>query len=216
MYSQESRATALEAARDSMVLLKNSGALLPLDQTKLTTVAVFGPDAYPAVIGGGGSSLTKPFNSVSYLEGISNYLGAKVKVLYEVDHPPLEEVFDNSEFVTEPNGEPGPKGEYYNNQELEGKPTLTRTDRHIDFKWGEGSYSSDGPVDRFSVRWTGYFIPAKTGDYNFYSSADDGVRFYLNDHNVIDDWVRHSETLDTYTAHLESGRAYKIRVLRRE
>ena len=211
-YSQESRETALEAARDSIVLLKNSGALLPLDQTKLKTVAVFGPDAYPAVVGGGGSSLTKPFNAVSDLEGISNYLETKVKVLYEVNHPPLEEVFDNSEFVTEPNGEPGLKGEYFSNQELEGSPSLTRTDRHIDFKWGEGSYSADGPVDHFSVRWTGYFIPKKTGDYNFYSSADDGVRLYFNDRKVIDDWVRHSETLDTYTAHLESGRAYKMRL----
>ena len=211
LYSQEGRETALAAARDSMVLLKNSGALLPLDQTKLKTVAVFGPDAYPAVVGGGGSSLTKPFNAVTYLEGISNYLGTEVKVLYEVNHPPLDEVFDNSEFVTEPNGRPGLRGEYFNNQELEGSPSLTRTDRHIDFKWGEGSYSADGPVDHFSVRWTGYFIPKKTGDYNFYSSADDGVRLYLNDQKVIDDWQRHGETLDTYTTHLESGRAYKIR-----
>ena len=211
LYSQEGRETALAAARDSMVLLKNSGALLPLDQTKLKTVAVFGPDAYPAVVGGGGSSLTKPFNAVTYLEGISNYLGTEVKVLYEVNHPPLEEVFGNSEFVTEPNGEPGLRGEYFNNQELEGSPSLTRTDRHIDFKWGEGSYSADGPVDHFSVLWTGYFIPKKTGDYNFYSSADDGVRLYLNDQKVIDDWQRHGETLDTYTTHLESGRAYKIR-----
>jgi beta-glucosidase len=211
LYSQEGRETALEAARDSMVLLKNSGVLLPLDQTKLKTVAVFGPDAYPAVVGGGGSSLTKPFNAVTYLEGISNYLGTEVKVLYEVNHPPLEEAFGNAEFVTEPNGEPGLRGEYFNNQELEGSPSLTRTDRHIDFKWGEGSYSADGPVDHFSVRWTGYFIPKKTGDYNFYSSADDGVRLYLNDQKVIDDWQRHGETLDTYTTHLESGRAYKIR-----
>jgi beta-glucosidase len=211
LYSQEGRETALEAARDSIVLLKNSGALLPLDQTKLKTVAVFGPDAYPAVVGGGGSSLTKPFNAVTYLEGISNYLGTEGKVLYEVNRPPLEEVFGNSEFVTEPNGEPGLRGEYFNNQELEGSPSLTRTDRHIDFKWGEGSYSADGPVDHFSVRWTGYFIPNKTGDYNFYSSADDGVRLYLNDRKVIDDWQRHGETLDTYTTHLESGRAYEIR-----
>jgi beta-glucosidase len=211
LYSQESRETALEAARDGIVLLKNSGALLPLDQTKLKTVAILGPDAYPAVVGGGGSSLTRPFNAVSDLEGVSNYLGTKVKVLYEVNHPPLEEVFDNSEFVTETNGDPGLKGEYFNNQELEGSPSLTRTDKHIDFKWGEGSYSADGPVDHFSVRWTGYFIPKRTGDYNFYSSADDGVRLYLNDQKVIDDWLRHSETLDTYTAHLESGRAYKIR-----
>ncbi|MGA8540300.1 MAG: glycoside hydrolase family 3 C-terminal domain-containing protein, partial [Terriglobales bacterium] len=126
-------------------------------------------------------------------------------------HAPLQAIFDNSEFVTEPNGDSGLNGEYFDNQELEGKPALTRTDRHIDFRWGEGSYSADGPVDHFSVRWTGYFVPQKTADYNFYSSADDGVRLYLDDRKVIDDWSRHSETLDTYTTHLESGHAYKIR-----
>jgi beta-glucosidase len=38
-YSQEGRRVALEVARGSMVLLKNSGHLLPLDETKLRTVA---------------------------------------------------------------------------------------------------------------------------------------------------------------------------------
>jgi len=175
-------------------------------------VAVFGPNTYPAVVGGGGSSLTKPFNAVSDLEGISNYLGTKVRVLYEVNHPPLEEVFENSEFVTAPNGGPGLNGEYFNNQELEGSPSLTRTDRHVDFKWGEGSYTTDGPVDHFSVRWTGYFIPSKSGDYKFFTSADDGVRLYIGDETVIDDWQRHSQTVDSYARHLEAGQAYKIRL----
>ena len=57
---------------------------------------MIGPNAYPAVIGGGGSSLTKPFDSVSYLEGISNYLGTGAKVLSAVDTPPLEGIFEKS------------------------------------------------------------------------------------------------------------------------
>jgi beta-glucosidase len=82
LYDQQGRALAREESRDSMVLLKNEGSLLPLDPAKLKSIAVLGPDAYPAVIGGDGSSLTQPFNQVSYLEGISNYLGGRVKVLY--------------------------------------------------------------------------------------------------------------------------------------
>jgi beta-glucosidase len=73
---------AREEARGSMVLLKNEGNLLPLDKTKLKTIAVLGPDAYPAVIGGGGSSQTEPFHQVSFLEGVTNYLGSGVKVLH--------------------------------------------------------------------------------------------------------------------------------------
>lgn len=210
--SQEGREAALEEARGGMVLLKNQGDLLPLDLRKLKTIAVIGPDAYPAVISGGGSAEGKPFNSVSYLEGISNRAGTKVKVLYDVDLPVLDEVFENSEFVTEPGGGSGLKGEYFSNQDLQGAPALVRTDRHVHFDWGEGSFQAGQPVDHFSARWTGYFIPKQSGDYEFFTSADDGARLYINEDRVIDDWQPHSQTLDTAMKHLDAGQAYKIRL----
>ncbi len=210
--NQEGRQVALEVARGSMVLLKNSGNLLPLDENKVKTIAVIGPDAYPAVISGGGSAESKPFNSVSYLEGISNRLGTKAKVLYAVDVPPLDEVFENSEFITAPNGETGLKGEYFDNEELKGTPALVRTDKHVHFDWGEGSFAPGEPVDHFAIRWTGYYVPKETGDYKFYTSADDGVRLYVGDDIAIDDWLPHSQTLDIATRHLEAGQAYKIRL----
>jgi beta-glucosidase len=211
-YSQEGRQVTIEEARGSIVLLKNSGSLLPLDEAKVKTIAVIGPDAYPAVPGGGGSSETKPFSAVSYLEGISNRLGIKAKVLYAVDTPPLDEVFENSEFVTTPNGEGGLKGEYFGNEELQGAPALVRTDKRIDFDWGEGSFAPNQPVDHFSIRWTGYFVPKKSGDYKFFTSADDGVRLYIDDETAINDWQRHAQTVDTFAKNLEAGHAYKIRL----
>ncbi|HYM79123.1 MAG TPA: glycoside hydrolase family 3 C-terminal domain-containing protein [Candidatus Dormibacteraeota bacterium] len=211
-YNQEGRQVALEIARGSMVLLKNTGNLLPLDESKVKTIAVLGPDAYPAVVGGGGSSETRPFNAVSYLEGISNRMGTKAKVLYAVDVPVLDEVFENSEFVTAPGGESGLNGEYFSNEELKGPPALARTDKHVHFDWGEGSFAPGEPVDHFSIRWTGYFVPKESGDYKFFTSADDGVRLYVGDEIAIDDWQPHSQTLDTAARHLEAGRAYKIRL----
>ncbi|MGA9978430.1 MAG: glycoside hydrolase family 3 C-terminal domain-containing protein, partial [Candidatus Sulfotelmatobacter sp.] len=211
-YSQEGRQVALEEARGSMVLLKNTGNLLPLDENKLKTIAVIGPDAYPAVVSGGGSAETKPFNAVSYLEGISNRLGTKAKVLYAVDVPVLDEVFESSDFVTAPGGESGLKGEYFSNEELKGAPALVRTDKHVHFDWGEGSFAEGEPVDHFSARWSGYFVPKESGDYKFFTSADDGVRLYVGDEIAIDDWQPHSQTLDTAARHLEGGKAYKIRL----
>ena len=211
-YSQEGRQVALEEARGGMVLLKNAGNLLPLDENKLKTIAVIGPDAYPAVVSGGGSAETKSFNAVSYLEGISNRLGTKAKVLYAVDLPVLDEVFENSEFVTAPGGESGLKGEYFSNEELKGTPALVRTDKHVHFDWGEGSFAPGEPVDHFAIRWTGYFVPKESGDYKFFTSADDGVRLYVGDEIAIDDWQPHSQTLDTAARHLEAGQAYKIRL----
>src|SRR4029077_12206221 len=125
-----------------MVLLKNEGHVLPLDKTKLKRIAVIGPNAYPAVISGGGSAETKPFNSVSYLEGISNRIGTKADVLYAVDVPVLDEVFDNSDFVTEPGGEKGLKGEYFNNQELNGTPARVRVDPHNHPDWRESKLAT--------------------------------------------------------------------------
>jgi len=212
LYSQKGRELVVEEARSGMVLLKDENHLLPLDKKKIKTVAVLGPDAYPAVIGGGGSSLTNPFHSFSYLEGISNYLGKDARVLYISENAPLEEIVTHTEFVTAPGGQRGLKGEYFNNDELRGEPALARTDEQIAFHWGEGSYVDSGPVDHFSVRWTGYFVPPTEDDYKFYTSTDDGVRLYVNDERVIDDWQRHGETLDTYSTRLEAGKAYKIRL----
>jgi beta-glucosidase len=213
VLSQEGRKLALEEAESSMVLLKNDHNILPLDKRNVKTIAVIGPDAYPAVIGGGGSSLVTPFNSVSYFEGVSNYLGSGAKVLYAADAIPVGEVVAQTEFRTEPSGgEKGLHAEYFDNQDLENAPALVRTDPIVDFDWGDSSYRPDGPVDHFSARWTGYYVPKKSGDFKFYVSADDGVRLYLDEQRIVDDWLRHSETLDLATRPLEAGRAYKIRL----
>jgi beta-glucosidase len=134
-----------------------------------------------------------------------------VKVLTAVDVPVLDEVFESSEFVTSPGGEHGLKGEYFSNEQLQGTPAMVRTDQHIHFDWGEGSFAPHQPIDHFAVRWTGYFVPKESGDYTFFSSADDGVRLYLGDETVIDDWQPHSQTIDSYAKHLEAGQAYKVR-----
>jgi len=71
-YSVADRAVALQGARESITLLKNEGSFLPLDPNKVKTIAVIGPDAWPAVPGGGGSSEAQAFEPVSILTGIAN------------------------------------------------------------------------------------------------------------------------------------------------
>jgi beta-glucosidase len=211
-YSQQGREVASEEARSGMVLLKNEKHLLPLDRKKVKTIAVIGPNAYPAVIGGGGSSLTAPYNSVSFLEGISDVGGSGVRVLTMTETIPLVEIIKQTEFVTVLGGEAGLKGEYFANDDLQGNPALTRTDKSVDFQWGEESFADGQPVDHFSARWTGYFIPKAADDYRFYTSADDGVRLYIDDELAINDWKRHGETLNTFVKHLDAGKTYKIRL----
>lgn len=104
VLNQKGRKIAQEESESSMVLLKNDGNILPLDKRALKTIAVIGPDSYPAVIGGGGSSLVEPFSSVSYLEGVRNYLGSGVKVLYSAGTIPAREFVPPPEFHTGASG----------------------------------------------------------------------------------------------------------------
>ena len=86
-YSVADRAVALEGALESITLLKNEGNLLPLDPARVKNIAIIGPDAYPAVPGGGGSSEAHAFEPVSILTGIANLLGPDAHVFYSAGVP---------------------------------------------------------------------------------------------------------------------------------
>jgi beta-glucosidase len=77
--SEEHKQLALEAARKAIVLLKNENNLLPLDLTKLKTIAVIGPNAADVHLGGYSRD---PAFGISILDGIKSYVGAKATVLY--------------------------------------------------------------------------------------------------------------------------------------
>ena len=64
------KAVALQGATEGIVLLKNSGSLLPLDTAKIHSIAVIGPNAAVARTGGGGSSLVRPRYAIAPLDGI--------------------------------------------------------------------------------------------------------------------------------------------------
>jgi beta-glucosidase len=70
---------ALQAARETITLLKNENNLLPLDISKLKTIAVIGPNAAEAHLGGYSGT---PKHAISILDGIKNKVGNKVEVLY--------------------------------------------------------------------------------------------------------------------------------------
>jgi beta-glucosidase len=78
----EQRAVSRRAATESVVLLKNEGALLPLDAKKTRSLAVIGPSAAVARTGGGGSSLVRPKYAVTALDGIKEAAGSGLKVDY--------------------------------------------------------------------------------------------------------------------------------------
>ena len=88
--SPEHAALAREVAERSMVLLKNSNSLLPLDKDSLTTVAVVGELADADNTGDRGSSLVEPPYLVSALEGFRDYLDGFATVLHADGSDPAE------------------------------------------------------------------------------------------------------------------------------
>jgi beta-glucosidase len=78
----EQKAVALQGATEGIVLLKNTGSLLPLDAAKIHSIAVIGPDAAVARTGGGGSSLVAPKSAIAPLDGIRTRAGNAIQVTY--------------------------------------------------------------------------------------------------------------------------------------
>jgi beta-glucosidase len=189
-YNQQGRQAALQAATEGMVLLKNEGNFLPLKKNLIKSIAVIGPDAYPAVPVGGGSARVEPFAPISYLAGLSNYLGTTAQVRYARGLPSVSELAQTTSFTTaETNGQAGLHAEFFSNGELQGQPAISRTDLHINF--GPGSFQL--PVNTSSSRWTGYYTPSTSGSYDIFveSTGEDGgfFRLYVDDKLVFDNWT---------------------------
>lgn len=66
------------------------------------------------------------------------------------------------------------------------------------------------PTD-FSVRWTGYLEPRVTGKHSLVLTSDDGVRLWVNDQPIIDQWV-HGGGNKWGTADLEAGKRVRLRL----
>ena len=187
----QGRQAALQSARESMVLLKNDGNLLPLSKSKIKTIAVIGPNAFPAVPVGGGSARVEPFSSISFLEGISNYSRDAIKVLSARGLPTLSELAERTNFTTTENGtETGLRAKYFKDEDLSGTPEVSRIDQHVNF--GDGARQSFPPQTSASS-WTGYFTPQSAGDHEIFvqttGEAGGAFRLYIDDKLVFDNWT---------------------------
>ena len=88
LSTKEHQETARKIAEESFVLLKNKN-LLPLNPAQLNTIAVIGGNADARFCHEGGSAMIKAPYEITALEGISNYVGGKVKIIYaEGYYPP--------------------------------------------------------------------------------------------------------------------------------
>ena len=206
-FNREGDQVALESARESIVLLKNQAALLPLNRGHIKSIAVIGPDAYPSVPSGGGSARVQPFKAVSFLEGIANSVSPSVPVYYDSGLPSLSEMAESTTFfVTAQKGAEGIQAEYFANPDFQGIPYLARIEKNVDF----GPPGKKAlPDQSLSARWTGYYIPQSAGDYDVFvaSTGEDGgyYRAYIDGKLILDNWKSAKELTGLATLSLDGS-----------
>ena len=161
-YSVADRAAALQGALESITLLKNDGHILPIDDAKIKTVAVIGPDAWPAVPGGGGSSQATAFEPVSIVTGIAVLVGPNVHVLYTRGLPEMNDVFWRTHWSGTI------QQATYPSKDFSGTPETLQTSLIANYRdewWG--------PEDKTprSIRYSATFKAEKAGKYLVLAAA---------------------------------------------
>ena len=201
---------SLQAARESLVLLKNDG-ILPLKKT-LKSIAVIGPNADDSEVLLGNYN-GEPSVSVTPLGGIRSKVSGSTKVLSSIGMYPTGTLWEPVAAEALSNGNSkGLKAEYFNNRDFSGAPALVRTDKNIDFQWNSLAPASGVNDDNFSVRWTGKIKAPETGRYTFGIRGNGPVRIWLDDKLVVEETANRRTRNEMKEIDFEDGRSYNIKV----
>ncbi|WP_158884588.1 glycoside hydrolase family 3 C-terminal domain-containing protein [Rhodanobacter sp. L36] len=189
--SAASRRLALQAALESMVLLKNAHHMLPLRDG--LHLAVIGPNADTI------ETLEANYHGTSHavitpLQGLRERFGAD-HVSYAQGAPIASGVpLPIPESALRHGANAGLLGEYFDTPDFRGTPKITRIDRSVDFDWDHVS-PAENLHDHYAVRWSGELVPPGAGDYMlavhidrcFDCAGHDPVHLYVDGKPVIVD-----------------------------
>ena len=186
----EHRALALDAAMQSIVLLKNERDTLPLAAD--TRIAVLGPNADAlAVLEANYQGTSR--DPVTPLQGLRQRLGERNIRYAQGAQLAMGVPATIPETALRSGNAIGLKGEYFANPNLHGAPTVVRQDRVVAFNWDRVSPAAGIPENDYSVRWTGELLPPGPGEYTlavrvprcFDCKGHDPVRLYLDDTLIV-------------------------------
>jgi len=208
-YNEAHRKVALKGAEEAAVLLKNEG-VLPLSK-HIKTLAVLGPNAYPAQPVGGGSAAVQPFDAVSGLQGLSQHLAPGAKVLYEPGILSLEEIFDRCSFKGE-GGEPV-LVERFTSPDATGTPVKTSREGRISFQSAEPIDWANYNARKGSLRYTTSYVATKSGAHRWFvgASGRDTFKLFVDGKLVMEQPEMEGQTPTSFSMNLEAGRTYAIK-----
>ena len=202
-----SAVVALQIAREAPVLLKNDGALLPLDRGHVKTVVVVGPNA-DSFVAGGGSAHAYPIHYVSLIEGLRQVAGFDVRIdqIQEPGPSLLKGLLSTSRYL-----EPL-KVKYFTGEWRDRTLLASGHEGAIDHDWAGADPVPGVPGKAFTATWSGEIQAPSTGDYIFLDRCDGGTRVSLDGREILGAWANPERQVLSRVVGLEAGREYKLEV----
>jgi beta-glucosidase len=205
------RQMALDMARQSMTLLQNKNAVLPLAKQN-KKIAVIGPNADDAPMLWGNYN-GKPVRTITILDGIKSKLPG-TEVVYDkacdlVDNKIMQSYFKNISF----NGKPGFTATYWNNIERSGTPVIKVqvTDPLKLTTAGQHEFASGVKLEGFSGLYEGELLAARTEEIVFKVGVTGYFELLINGESVAkyNNW----RTVPSRIAYkVEKGKTYKFEI----
>ncbi|HEY5212700.1 MAG TPA: glycoside hydrolase family 3 C-terminal domain-containing protein [Acidobacteriaceae bacterium] len=206
---------ARHLAADSMVLLRNKQAALPLDSANIRSIAVLGPAA-DQLLEGGGAAFVLPLHTITPLDGLRRrfphakitFVGSSGAGLIDrrdtIDGLALTPALPGAEAN-------GITAEYFDNTAFKGPPKVVRTERIPEVRTEFGA-PLPGLSPQYSLRWTGTLRVPATGSYTIGFEMWGKMRLYL-DNKLVLELTNGSNTLQSRSLALtlHKGHAYALR-----
>ncbi|TID17414.1 glycoside hydrolase family 3 protein [Venturia nashicola] len=176
------RSIIRQAGVEGLTLLKNDGNVLPIKNAK--KIAVIGPNAKRAIVGGGGSAKVNPYYTVTPFEGIAAATDAEVVFAQGSENPkwlPLA-----SRYCKTPNGKQGVFLEFFRGDKFQGEPLFAQHKETTDLYLWDSAPKAVLPDYSFRVKAS--LTPETTGVHTFSLSSVGPGRLFLNGELFIDNW----------------------------
>ena len=202
-----SAAVALQIAREAQVLLKNDGALLPLDRGHVKSIAVVGPNA-DTFVAGGGSAHVHPAHYVSLIDGLRQVAGFDVRI---DQIPGPGKALLSSLLATTRYASPL-KVQYFTGDWRDRTLIAAGEDSAVDHDWAGASPAPGVPGKAFAATWSGEIQAPAKGDYIFLLGCNGGARVTLDGQEILGEWGNPEHLILSKVMALEAGRPYQLSV----
>jgi hypothetical protein len=100
---------------------------------------------------------------------------------------------------------------YFSSLDFTGAP-LVRIDPVVDFQWGGGGPGGGVSGSGFTSRWTGFLLTNGAGTYEIAATSNDGVRVWIDDLQIIDEWRQQTATEFTASVELPASSLVPVRM----